>query len=209
MTRIDADHRKRPTARPPETWPSVQSGRRSEALAVISTSRTLTRRHDDRWWTRFDHLEIQCGLLSSIRVDMKTFWSGTISGQRLQFMVPVAAIGMSDRDVVMVMALSSTRLAAINRTLSHCDPHKARWDDRNARWRSMSSGRPRRAGRNEGRKFFIINAGFATTNWLRENPQLKGLYQNSKLLSGESVNDDTVKKRFATAAPAWRRISTH
>ena len=28
------------------------------------------------------------------------------------------------------------------------------------------------------------------------NPQLKGLYQNSKLLSGESVNDDTVKEKI-------------
>jgi len=53
----------------------------------------------------------------------------------------------------------------------------------------MSSGRRRRAGLSEVRKFFITSAGFAI-------PQLTGLYQKPNLLSGESVNDDTVKEKI-------------
>jgi mono/diheme cytochrome c family protein len=52
------------------------------------------------------------------------------------------------------------------------------------------------SGPERGQEIFYYKCWFCHNEFVQGIPQLKGLYQNSKLLSGESVNDDTVKEKI-------------
>jgi mono/diheme cytochrome c family protein len=52
------------------------------------------------------------------------------------------------------------------------------------------------SGPERGQEIFYYKCWFCHNEFVQGTPQLKGLYQNSKLLSGESVNDDTVKEKI-------------
>src|SRR5262245_64592628 len=50
------------------------------------------------------------------------------------------------------------------------------------------------SGPERGQEIFYYKCWFCHNEFVQGIPQLKGLYQNPNLLSGESVNDDTDRK---------------
>src|SRR5215471_11090798 len=52
------------------------------------------------------------------------------------------------------------------------------------------------SGPERGQEIFYYKCWFCHNEFVQGIPQLKGLYQNPNLLSGESVNDDTVKEKI-------------
>jgi mono/diheme cytochrome c family protein len=52
------------------------------------------------------------------------------------------------------------------------------------------------SGPERGQEIFYYKCWFCHNEFVQGIPQLKGLYQKSNLLSGESVNDDTVKEKI-------------
>src|SRR5262249_655488 len=74
---------------------------------------------------------------------------------------------------------------------------KATAKDYNQRAREIYEFRKAAAsGPERGQEIFYYKCWFCHNEFVQGIPQLKGLYQNSKLLSGESVNDDTVKEKI-------------
>jgi len=58
------------------------------------------------------------------------------------------------------------------------------------------------SGPERGQEIFYYKCWFCHNEFVQGIPQLKGLYQKPNLLSGEAVNDDTVKEKIRNGGAA-------
>jgi mono/diheme cytochrome c family protein len=64
-------------------------------------------------------------------------------------------------------------------------------------FRKAAAGGPER-----GREIYYYKCWFCHNEFVKDIPQLKGLYTKANLLSGEPVNDATVKDKLRNGGPA-------
>jgi mono/diheme cytochrome c family protein len=57
-------------------------------------------------------------------------------------------------------------------------------------------------GPERGREIFYYKCWFCHNEFTKDIPKLTGLYQHPALLSGQPVNDDTVKEKIRNGGPA-------
>lgn len=58
-----------------------------------------------------------------------------------------------------------------------------------------------RSGSERGEEIYYYKCWYCHNEYAKGAPQLKGLYQRSKLISGQPVNDDTVKEKIRNGGP--------
>jgi mono/diheme cytochrome c family protein len=58
------------------------------------------------------------------------------------------------------------------------------------------------SGPERGQEIFYYKCWFCHNEFVQDVPQLKGLYQKARLLSGQPVNDDNVKAKIRNGGPA-------
>src|SRR6266571_6541311 len=58
------------------------------------------------------------------------------------------------------------------------------------------------SGPERGQEIYYYKCWFCHNEFVKDVPQLKGLYQKPQLLSGQPVSDDTVKDKIRNGGPA-------
>jgi mono/diheme cytochrome c family protein len=58
------------------------------------------------------------------------------------------------------------------------------------------------SGPERGQEIYYYKCWFCHNEFVKDVPQLKGLYQKPQLLSGQPVSDDTVKEKIRNGGPA-------
>lgn len=59
-----------------------------------------------------------------------------------------------------------------------------------------------KSGPDRGEEIYYYKCWYCHNEYTKGAPQLKGLYSHPKLLSGQPVNDDTVKEKIRNGGPA-------
>jgi mono/diheme cytochrome c family protein len=102
---------------------------------------------------------------------------------------------------MLLAAAASAQDAASPRQGGATEPNAAARDPYQRSLQIYEFRKAAQSGPDRGQEIFYYKCWFCHNEYTKDIPKLTGLYQHANLISGEPVNDETVKAKIRNGAP--------